>query len=179
MILVPVRGDKIHVKDDSNGSIRVEHVSDAAALAKFKLDIFPATYVRAYGRGASTVEFKHIVKINDVDVEFDSDTNMFTSQHPIKRRFNLPQIGEKYQSYKFSGEKVISAVKLMNENSKFNEIMVSFEDSEDDAASEDDIQKSDTAPDTHDEVKWYSLNDIVIRNMAQFQRYYFDYIHRG
>ena len=70
----------------------------------------------------------------------------------------------------------------MNENSKFNEIMVSFEDSEDsedDAASEDDIQKSDTAPDTHDEAKWYSLNDIVIRNMAQFQRYYFDYIHRG
>lgn len=179
-LLVPVRGDKIHVKREG-GRIDVENVSDIAALAKFKTQSFPSVYIRVVGGPAETVPFEDIIKINDRDVSFDHVRNLFKTTNNIKRRFQLPQLGEKYQSFKFDGERTIKDVRLMNDNTNFNEIMVCFDDAEDADAEQPDanaVKTSAEAPEVHKEksTQWYRLKDLVIRNNSGFEKYYYDYI---
>lgn len=181
-LLVPVRGDKIHVK--CGDKIDVENVSDIAALAKFKTQTFPSVYIRIVGGPAETIPFEDIVKINDRDVTFDSTRNLFKTTSIIKRRFPLPQPGDAYQSFKFDGERTIKDVRLMNDNTNFNEIMVCFEDETTDTSTASEtndgtVKTSTEAPEIKKDksIKWYRLKDLVIRNNSGFEKYYYDYIH--
>ena len=81
MFVVPVKGDKIRTKDDSSVLI----VSSFSSLKDE-----PAVYVNPKGN-EPYVYFSDIVEINGVRVEYNSESKIFDSLGPLRRKFNLPQ----------------------------------------------------------------------------------------
>lgn len=81
MLVLPVAGDRIKTKD--SGDILV--VSSFSSLKDE-----PAVYVKPTGN-ESYVYFSDIIEINKVSVEFDSESKVFNSLGPLRRRFNIPQ----------------------------------------------------------------------------------------
>lgn len=103
MLIIPVRGDKIRTKDDSE----YKYVTSYSSLKSE-----PAVYVRPAGID-SFVLFDQIIEINGVKVEYDSSSKVFNSLGPIKRKFNIPQ------------PKDIISVKLID--ASFNKEVENFE----------------------------------------------------
>ena len=82
MLVVPVKGDKILTKDDSAPAI-------VSSFTNLKDE--PAVYTVAGSSREQFVFFSDIVEINGVRVEYQTDSKVFDSLGPLKRKFNLPQ----------------------------------------------------------------------------------------
>jgi hypothetical protein len=80
MLVVPLKGDKITTKDNSDPQI----VSSYSSLKDE-----PAVYLK--NSSDQFVYFTDIVEINGVRVEYDSTSNLFNALGPLRRAFNLPQ----------------------------------------------------------------------------------------
>lgn len=82
MFVVPVKGDKILTKDDST----------PATVSSFtNLKDGPAVYLVAGSSKEKFVFFSDIVEINGVRVEYKTDSKVFDSLGPLKRKYNIPQ----------------------------------------------------------------------------------------
>lgn len=82
MLVVPIKGDKIITKDDSKPAIVSSYTN---------LKDEPAVYLQAGSSRERFVYFSDIVEINGVRVEYVTDSKVFDSLGPLKRRFNIPQ----------------------------------------------------------------------------------------
>lgn len=80
MLVIPVTGDKITTKDDSDQKV----VSSFTSLKDE-----PAVYLKSLDQ--QYVFYSDIVEINGVRVEYDLHSNMFNALGPLRRKFNLPQ----------------------------------------------------------------------------------------
>jgi hypothetical protein len=81
MLIVPVKGDRIRTKDDS----QYHRVSSFSSLKDE-----PAVYIKPAGTDPF-VYFSDIVEINGVRVEYDSSSKVFNALGPLKRKYNIPQ----------------------------------------------------------------------------------------
>lgn len=85
MFVVPVKGDKIKTKDDSNPRVVSSYTS---------LKDEPAVYLTPESSQDRYLYFSDIVEINGVAVEYDSGSKCFNALGPLKRKFNIPQPGD-------------------------------------------------------------------------------------
>ena len=81
MLIVPLKGDKITTADGP------DFIVDS--YTNFKAD--PAVYVDVPRGQVNIVYFQDIEQINDVKVEYNKATKVFTALGVVKRKFNLPQ----------------------------------------------------------------------------------------
>ncbi len=82
MFVVPVSGDKVKTKDDS----------DPRTVSSFSsLKDEPAVYLVPTTSRDRYIYFSDIVEINGVKVEYEPESKVFEAMGPLKRRFNLPQ----------------------------------------------------------------------------------------
>jgi hypothetical protein len=82
MLVVPVAGDKIATKDNS----------DPAVVSSFtSLKDEPAVYLQQSTSRERYVYFSDIVEINGVRVEYVPESKVFNALGLLKRRFNIPQ----------------------------------------------------------------------------------------
>ncbi len=82
MFVVPVRGDRIKTKDDSDSLIVTSYSS---------LKDEPAVYLKPSTSRDPYVYFSDIVEINGVAVEYDTNSKTFNALGPLRRKFNIPQ----------------------------------------------------------------------------------------
>jgi hypothetical protein len=81
-LVLPVKGDKILTKDDSAPAI-------VSSFTNLKDE--PAVYLMAGSSREKFIFFSDIVEINGVRVEYQTDSKIFDSLGPLKRKFNIPQ----------------------------------------------------------------------------------------
>ena len=81
MLIVPLKGDKVTISDGP------EFIVDS--YTNFKAD--PAVYVDVPRGQNNIVYFQDIEQINDVKVEYNKATKVFTALGIVKRKYNLPQ----------------------------------------------------------------------------------------
>lgn len=85
MFVVPVKGDKIKTKDDSNPRV----VSSFTSLKDE-----PAVYLVQSTSQDRYLYFSDLTEINGVTVEYDSTSKTFNALGPLKRKYNIPQPGD-------------------------------------------------------------------------------------
>jgi len=81
MFVVPVKGDKVKTKDSGDEQV----VSSFTSLKDE-----PAVYVKSSAE-APYIYFSDIIEINRVRVEYSTDSKVFDSLGPLRRKYNLPQ----------------------------------------------------------------------------------------
>jgi hypothetical protein len=82
MLVVPVAGDKILTKDNSDEVI-------VSSYSNLKDE--PAVYLKPTPEDQKFAYFKDIVSINGVRVEYDPSSKLFKALGTLRRKFNLPQ----------------------------------------------------------------------------------------
>ena len=152
MLIVPVTGDKITVKD-------TEEVLVVSSYTNLKKE--PALYIEGNSADA-VIFFSQIEEINGVKVSYNSTSKVFDSLGPLKRKINLPQIGDllSVEDGKEIKEIEVKNLKLHDRNKKSFGLLVS------------------------DGIDTYSLKQIKEissksnlsnPNIVQFRKYYIDY----
>lgn len=156
MLLVPVKGDKIKIRDS-------DELCVVSSYTNLKSD--PALYI--VGQASDVIYFSNIEEINGIKVEFNSSNKVFDSMGPLRRRINLPQPGDTIKikeqdessDYKDS-DFVIKSIKLHDRSKKAFGILVNTN------------------------LQTYDLSDIVDIerklsvekfDLSLFKRYYIDY----
>lgn len=88
MFVVPVKGDRITVKDSGGKELVV------SSYTNMKTD--PGVYVvnNTPGTDTEVIFFQDIEQINGVSVVLNRTAKVFEAQGPLKRKFNLPQPGD-------------------------------------------------------------------------------------
>jgi hypothetical protein len=81
MLIVPLKGDKVTTNDN------LEFIVDS--YTNFKTD--PAVYVDVPRGQNAIVYFQDIEQINDVKIEYNKASKVFTALGVVKRKYNLPQ----------------------------------------------------------------------------------------
>lgn len=163
MFVIPVRGDKIKTKDDSNPRVVSSYTS---------LKDEPAVYLTAGSSEDRFLYFSDIIEINGVSVDYDSSSKTFNALGPLKRKYNIPQPGDKI------------TIKLQDVNYK-------------DETEEIDVDSIKLHSKKHGpgrgllvcgEKSCFTLTDIIdlerkswteTFNAERFQKYYFDYLPLG
>jgi hypothetical protein len=162
MLIVPVKGDRIRTKDDS----QYHRVSSFSSLKDE-----PAVYIKPAGTDPF-VYFSDIVEINGVRVEYDSSSKVFNALGPLKIKYNIPQpkdsIFVKLLDVPFKDEKeefVVTAIRLHSKKYGENKgLMVICKDN---AFSISEIISIDRS-------NWTEPFD-----REKFKSYYFDYLPIG
>jgi hypothetical protein len=86
MYIVPLKGDQLELRGQDVLSI-------ASSYTAYKDE--PAVYIRAaLADGSRTVPLTSILKVNDVPVTFDDDSNCLRAHAKVRRRYDLPQPGQ-------------------------------------------------------------------------------------
>lgn len=86
MLVVPVRGDRVLARD----------YPDPLTVSSYtNLKSAPSLYVRGADVKGDTVEFADIVELNGVRVTFHRDSKVLEALGPLRRRYNLPQPGDR------------------------------------------------------------------------------------
>jgi hypothetical protein len=81
MLIVPLKGDKATTVDGDEFTV-LEYTN-------YKTD--PAVYIDVPPGQNSILYFQDIAEINDVKVEFNKSSKLFTALGIVKRKYNLPQ----------------------------------------------------------------------------------------
>ena len=86
MLVVPVKGDRVLTRD----------YSDPVTVSSYtNLKSAPSLYVRGVDIKGTTVELSDVVELNGVKVAFHRDSKVLEALGPLRRRYNLPQPGDR------------------------------------------------------------------------------------
>lgn len=86
MLIVPLKGDMIKTSDNS-------HPRRVTSYTSFKSA--PAVYLDVPVGEDRVVYFSDIIEINRVKVEYEPNSRLLEAFGPIRRKYNLPQEGDK------------------------------------------------------------------------------------
>jgi hypothetical protein len=86
MLIVPLKGDMIKTSDNSRPRRVTSYTSFKSA---------PAVYLDVPVGEDRIVYFSDIIEINRVKVEYEPNSRLLEAFGPIRRKFNLPQEGDK------------------------------------------------------------------------------------
>lgn len=86
MLVVPVRGDRVLTRD----------YADPLTVSSYtNLKSAPSLYVRGADVKNTTVELADILELNGVKVMYHRDSKVLEALGPLRRRYNLPQPGDR------------------------------------------------------------------------------------
>ena len=116
MLVVPVAGDKSHM-------LSSPEVLTVKSYTCLKSE--PAVYVKELlADGTKSVFISEIININGVRVEYDDSSKLLTALGPLRRKFYLPQPGDKVEfsliQTSFKQEKITRTVEKIRFASKHN-----------------------------------------------------------
>lgn len=160
MLIVPVKGDLIKTSDNNKPRRVTSYTSFKSA---------PAVYLDVPPGDDRVVYFSDIIEINRVKVEYEPNSRLLEALGPLRRKFNLPQEGDKITvrsaDFQSDGKAVkVEVTKLLLQSKKWGVgrgLLVLHNDDH------------------------YSIADIldIYRevgseefNKEKFQHYYFDYM---
>jgi len=86
MLVVPIRGDRVLTKD---------HPDPLTVSSYTNLKPDPSVYVRGEGVSGETVVLNDIIELNGVKVEYHKGSEVLEALGPLRRKYNLPQPGDK------------------------------------------------------------------------------------
>ena len=86
MLVVPIRGDRVLTKD---------HPDPLVVSSYTNLKSEPSIYVRGGDVSGETVVLNDIIELNGVKVEYRKGPNVLEALGPLRRKYNLPQHGDK------------------------------------------------------------------------------------